>query len=177
MRPILIADYDAAWPLLFASERDNLSSLLGDIATDIHHVGSTSVPGLAAKPKIDIDVVVHDHLAEAVERVRRLDTYVYHGDPYGDGMWTFTRGKVQGSRVYLCAPGTVHHEKRILFRDWLRTHGEDAATYEALKRRLAVEADGDWNAYTGGKSSFVTAIVERARLEAHADRQRENIDG
>ncbi len=174
MRPITIADYDPLWPSLFAAERDNLADVLGDMVADIHHVGSTSIPGLAAKPKIDIDVVIREQhlLAEAVERVRSMDVYVYHGDPYGDGMWTFTRGKTQGSRVYLCAPDTVHHERRILFRNWLREHDEDAAAYEAIKRRLAVEADGEFKVYTGGKSAFVNEIVARAQARLPlADRE------
>jgi len=165
MKPIIVADYDPSWPSLFAAERDDLADVLGHIVADIHHVGSTSIPGLAAKPKIDIDVVIseQDPLAQAVERLRITDVYVYHGDPYGDGVWTFTRGKTEGSRIYLCAPATVHHERRILFRDWLRTHDEDAAAYEALKHRLAIEADGDFKVYTGGKSAFVNEIVARAQ--------------
>jgi GrpB-like predicted nucleotidyltransferase (UPF0157 family) len=82
-------------------------------------------------------------------------------------MWTFTRGHGSwGARLYLCAPGSATHEKRILFRDWLRTHPGDATAYEALKRRLASEANGDWHRYTGGKSEFVAEIVEMARRSA-----------
>lgn len=166
MNPIKVVDYDPDWPALFTAERNELVRVLSGLVDDVHHIGSTSVPGLAAKPKIDIDAVLLDRglIGEAVARVQATAAYTYHGDKYGDGMWTFTRGRGSyGTRLYLCGPGTAAHEKRVLFRDWLRTHAEDAAAYEALKRRLAVEADGNWDFYTGGKSRFVAAIVERAR--------------
>lgn len=124
------------------------------------------MPGLAAKPKIDVDAVVIEHgaqLDEAVALMRSEPGWAFQGEPYGDGMWTFTHGHGSwGARLYLCAPGTATHEKRLLFRDWLRARPKDAAAYEALKRRLAVEANGDWKLYTEGKTAFVESIVRRA---------------
>jgi GrpB-like predicted nucleotidyltransferase (UPF0157 family) len=169
MNAIKVVDYDPSWPALFAAERVNILSLLSDLIDKVHHIGSTSVPGLAAKPKIDIDAVLRsaDMLPEGIRRTQTTGLYAYHGDPYDDGMWTFTQGRGSyGTRLYLCGPGNMKHEHRVLFRDWLRTHPQDAAAYEALKRRLAVEANGDWNFYTGGKSQFVTAIVEQARMHS-----------
>jgi len=166
MRPVEIVDYDPSWPARFAAERDKLLALFGNLVDDIHHIGSTAVPGLAAKPKIDMDTVLRadSFVPEAIERVRDTGAYDYHGDPYGDRRWTFTRGRSRGIRLYLCGPGNAAHLKRILFRDWLRTHAEDAAAYGALKRCLAAEANGDWDFYTDGKSEFVAEIVEKARL-------------
>ena len=168
MSAIEVVDYDPSWPAAFAAERAGIFALIGDFVEDIHHIGSTSVPGLAAKPKIDIDAVLRsgDFLPEAIERVKAPGGYAFHGDPYGDGMWTFTRGRgAYGTRLYLCGPGNATHIKRVLFRDWLRAHPEDAAIYAALKRRLAVEANGDWDFYTGGKSDFVAEIVRRAAMQ------------
>ena len=166
MRPVEIVEYDPSWPALFASERDALLTLLGGLVDSMHHIGSTSVPGLAAKPKIDMDVVLRaGHLVSAgVERVRATGAWNYHGDPHGEGRWAFTRGHSRGVRLYLCGPGNATHEKRILFRDWLRSHPEDAAAYQALKRRLAADANGDFAFYTDGKSRFVASIVEHARM-------------
>jgi GrpB-like predicted nucleotidyltransferase (UPF0157 family) len=154
MTTIKVVDYDPSWPAAFRAERAGILALIGDLVEDIHHIGSTSVPGLAAKPKIDMDAVLHtdDFVPEAITRVRATGGWDYHGDPYGDGRWTFTRGRTSGTRLYLCGPHNEAHEKRILFRDWLRSHPEDAAAYEVLKRRLAVEASGDFAFYTGGKS-------------------------
>ena len=169
MRPVEIVDYDPSWPGQFVAEHDALLALLGDLVDGVHHIGSTSVPGLAAKPKIDMDVVLRtDHLiSAAIEHVRATGAWDYHGDPHGEGRWTFTRGRSRGIRLYLCGPGNDAHGKRILFRDWLRTHPEDAAAYETLKRRLAAEANGDFAFYAGGKSRFVAAIVERAQMSRH----------
>lgn len=123
------------------------------------------MPGLAAKPKIDIDVVIisRTRLAEAVARMQMEAEYTFHGDPYGDGMWTFTSGRgSHGARLYICGPSTPAHIGSLLFRDWLRSHPEDAASYAPLKRQLVVGADGDWARYTRGKSKFVEEIVLRA---------------
>jgi len=165
---IRVVPYDPVWPVLFREIERELLVQLGDLLASVHHIGSTSVPGLAAKPKIDVDAVVAStsKLGEAVARMQAQPDWTFHGEPYKDGMWTFTRGRGSwGARLYLCAPDTATHVKRVLFRDWLRGHPEDAAAYETLKRRLSVYAAGDWNVYTGGKSDFVAAIVERAMRE------------
>lgn len=165
MGSIEVVEYDPDWLAVFDAEKAYLLSLLGDLVEDVHHVGSTSVVDLRAKPKIDIDAIIRDEgmIAEAVERVKAIPKYTYHGTPYSDGMWTFTSGRgSRGNRLYLCAPDNATHEKRILFRDWLRSHPEDAADYAALKCRLAAEANGDWTYYTGGKAAFVARIVGMA---------------
>ncbi len=167
MSAIKVVDYDPEWPMLFEEQRLRMMELIADLVEQIHHVGSTSVTGLAAKPKIDIDAVLaHDtHVPEAVERVKALGDYAFHGDPYGDGMWTFTQGHgSHGTRLYICGPDNATHIKRILFRDWLRTHADAAAEYVALKRRLAAEANGDWKFYTGGKADFIAGIVRLAAV-------------
>jgi GrpB-like predicted nucleotidyltransferase (UPF0157 family) len=171
MRPVEIVDYDPAWPALFAAERGRLLALLDGLVDDVHHIGSTAVQGLAAKPKIDMDAVLRANglLPEAIERVRSGGAYDYHGDPYGDGRWTFTRGRSSGTRLYLCGPDNEAHAKRLLFCNWLRTHPNDAAAYAALKRKLAVAAKDDFAFYTKGKSDFVAGILRRAA--AHHDSQ------
>lgn len=164
MRSIEVVNYDLSWPTQFAAERDGLLALLGDLADSVYHIGSTAVPGLAAKPKIDMDVVLRDGdlIPEAIERIRATGAWDYHGDPHGDGRWFFTRGRSRGTRLYLCGPGNEVHGKSLAFRDWLRGHPKDAAAYEALKRRLAAEADGDFAFYTEGKSAFVTEVLRKA---------------
>ena len=163
--PIVVVPYDPSWPAAFRDLRDAIRRSLGKLACEVEHIGSTAVPGLCAKPRIDVDVVLPsgDDIAEAVELLKRTDRD-YHGDPHGAGMWTFTsrRGRSPGHRIYLCAPDTAAHLKRILFRDHLRANPEVAAAYGALKRRLVIESGGVWEAYTEGKSSFVADVVERA---------------
>ncbi|MEZ2130162.1 MULTISPECIES: GrpB family protein [unclassified Sinorhizobium] len=161
MREIRIVDYDPAWPTLFEALGDELAALLGNRLLAVHHIGSTSVPNLPAKPKIDMDAVIvsHDVLPEAIALVK-ADNYVFHGDPYGGGRWIFTRDHERhGFRLYLCGPDNPAHRDRILFRDYLRQHPQRAQAYADLKRRLAARADGDWDFYTGGKSAFVAETL------------------
>jgi GrpB-like predicted nucleotidyltransferase (UPF0157 family) len=164
MNAIKVVDYDPAWPALFEAQKRIILSIVGDLVEDIHHIGSTSIAGLCAKPKIDIDTVLRGHelIPEAVERVKPHG-YAFHGDPYNDGTWVFTQGHGSyGTRLYLCGPDNATHGKRIRFRDYLRAHTDAAAAYGALKRKLALEAGGDWKRYTGGKSDFVAEIVRLA---------------
>jgi len=150
---------------MFEAIRSRLDALLGDLLIEVCHVGSTAVPGLCAKPKIDIDAVLKDAAAIPLGTERMQSAgYTFHGDLYDNGMWSFTTGRASyGARVNLCAPGTAMHEERLLFRDYLRAHPEAAAEYGSLKRRLAAETDDNWDHYTGGKGPFVAEIVARAR--------------
>lgn len=164
---IVVLDYDPSWPAAFAAIRERLGEILNGLAIDICHVDSTAMPGLCAKPKIDVDVVLASAqiIPEGTERLKTAG-YAGHGNKYNDGMWTFTMGRGSfGERVYLCAPHTATHENRWRFRDYLRAHPEAAEEYGRLKRRLASEARDDWDFYTGGKGPFVAEIVARAQRE------------
>ncbi|NEJ68984.1 GrpB family protein [Rhizobium phaseoli] len=163
MRAIKVVDYDPSWPLLFADIGAEITILLGDLVLSIDNIGSTSVPGLAAKPKIDVDVVVisDDVLPSAIDAVRAAD-FVFHGDA-GEKRWAFTRDRDgYGFKLYLCGPDNRAHRDRILFRDYLRDHAERAKAYAHLKRRLAAEADRDWDFYTGGKTAFINETLRLA---------------
>jgi GrpB-like predicted nucleotidyltransferase (UPF0157 family) len=172
MRAIKIVAYDPAWPAAFRFLREQIAARIGDRLLEICHVGSTAVPGLCAKPKIDIDAVAISEAAaaEAVERMRAFD-YDYHGDRYGNGMWSFTRSHgAYGERLYVCAPGHPVHAERLRFRDYLRDHPALATAYGDLKRRLSVESGGNWGLYTDGKTSFVAEILRLSALLPEADR-------
>ncbi len=166
MRPITLVEYDPQWPLLFKNRSKAIGLLLGHTAT-LHHIGSTAIAGLCAKPKLDIDAVLfsEEDRLEATERLKE-DGYRFHGDPHDVGRWTFTKDETPyGTRLYLCLPDNEAHRERLLFRDYLRAHPEHAANYATLKRRLAEEANGDWDHYTDGKSDFVADVVRRAKIE------------
>jgi GrpB-like predicted nucleotidyltransferase (UPF0157 family) len=168
MRPIRVLDYDPQWPHLFQAARAELLALAGDRFLAIDHIGSTAVPGLSAKPKIDLDaVLVSEIVLPDLAALLQTAGYISHGDPHGEGRWTFTRDHDgYGLRLYLCAPDNAAHRDRILFRDYLRRHPRRAAEYEALKQRLAAEANGNWDIYTGGKSGFVHETIALATVEA-----------
>lgn len=165
---IEVVDYDPAWPKLFEEIRARIELLLLGLVTEIHHIGSTSVPGLCAKPKIDIDIIFRQpaEIPEGIARMQATGDYTFHGELYQDNRWVFTTSQVSpGQRLYLSAPEHPAHLHRILFRDYLRRHPEEAATYATLKQRLAAEAINEWDHYTGGKGPFVTDIVNRAMAE------------
>ena len=92
---IRVVHYDPEWPSLFRRIVGELEPFLADLAPVFHHVGSTSVPGRAAKPKIDLHAAFEnvDVLPEAIERVQSLGAYTFHGDKYQQQTWTFTSGK------------------------------------------------------------------------------------
>ena len=160
-KPIVVIDYDPAWPEAFREIAAAVRALLEPLVVAIDHVGSTSVPGLCAKPRIDLVTVVASD-ADIPEAIRRLQErgYEYRGNRYNDGMWTFTDGPgMRRQRLYVCAPGTLKHREWLLFRNHLRSNGDAAEAYGALKRRLAVEFAGDVDGYTRAKGPFVAEIV------------------
>ena len=115
-------------------------------------------------------------IPDAIGRMT-VQGYTYHGDKYRDAMWAFTTGSgSRGKRFYLCAPGTPTHLRRLVFRDYLRSHPETAAAYGALKRKLASEISGrseaDWDHYTGGKGPFVAETLSKALLLSPSPRSR-----
>lgn len=162
--PVSIVPYDPSWPEQFERERASLEEAIGPwIEGGIHHVGSTAVPGLAAKPVVDIMVGVRS-LEEAracFEPLARLD-YCYF--PYRAWMHWFCKPSAERRthHLHLVEPGNPNWAARLAFRDHLRAHPETAAEYEALKRRLAAEHRDDREAYTEAKTAFVEAVVERA---------------
>ena len=160
---MIIKDYDPSWPVLFAALRAKLAATLGDLAASIEHVGSTAVPGLAAKPILDIDVLLRsaEDLPLAIERLAPLG-YRHQGDLGIAGREAFvTPPRIPPHHLYVCRPDSPAFRRHILFRDYLRTHSADAQAYACLKRRLAAQFPDDRVAYTEAKSGFVTAILRR----------------
>ena len=161
--PVELVPHDPQWPQAFQRIRDRLLTLLPQ-ALSIDHIGSTSIPGMTAKPLIDIDIVLPDlgHI-EGATRVLLAEGYEPRGNRYDDEVWAFlSRGSVPAERVYLCPSGNGTHRNRLAFRDYLIAHPQAAADYAALKRRLAAEFRMDGDRYTAHKREFVDAIVARA---------------
>jgi GrpB-like predicted nucleotidyltransferase (UPF0157 family) len=169
MDEVEIVDYDPRWPLLFDEEAKRLRAVLDPSLTiGLEHFGSTAIPGLSAKPIIDILIAVRS-LATAqatfVEALRILD-YVYWADnPKKDRMF-FVKGmppfgSKRSHHVHVTEP---HGEmwQRLAFRNYLRAHREEAETYERLKRRLAAKYQSDREAYTNAKSAYVEGVMRKA---------------
>lgn len=161
--PIEIVDYDPAWPLRFAEECAALRRAIGDvIIAGPEHVGSTSVPGLAAKPIIDIAVGVADlHVARGCfPALAQLGYRRWEDEPGGWRHWFLKPSP--GRRTHhlqLLQPTHPRWTATLAFRDRLRASAEAREAYVALKQRLAREFRHDREAYTRGKADFVASTV------------------
>lgn len=175
---IQIVEHDDSWRALFQQEKARILEAVGPYVTDVVHVGSTAVPGLDAKPVIDIMIGLRKR-AEGQLCIAPLEAlgYDYLGEAEIPGRYFFRKrtdhpapGQVLngvGRTHHLHMYVTTHSEwdKHLLFRNYLRNHPPAAAEYAALKRRLAAEHPTDGNAYAEGKNDFVAACVEKARRE------------
>ena len=177
MDEVEIVNYDPRWPILFDEEAERLRATLDpSLITGLEHFGSTAVPGLSAKPIIDILIAVRslaDAQASFVEALQNLD-YVYWADnPNKDRMF-FVKGMPPfGSRrshhVHVTEPeGELW--QRLLFRDYLRSHPEEAARYEAVKRACARRHPMDILAYIDAKGEWIVPIERRLLEEVSGDR-------
>jgi len=161
--PITIAEYDPAWPALYAREEARIRSILGDRVVEIHHTGSTSVPGLAAKPIIDITLVVPDSSDEPAY-VPDMEAAGYRLN-IREPDWFEHRvfkGPDTNVNLHVFSPGCQEIDRVVGFRDWLRTHPEDKELYEATKRDLASRTWAYVQNYADAKTDVVEAIVARA---------------
>jgi GrpB-like predicted nucleotidyltransferase (UPF0157 family) len=164
VNPVVIIDYDPSWPATFQQLRDQLAAALGALAVAIEHVGSTAVPGLAAKPIIDLDVVIADRtdLPAVIQRLRPLG-YHHEGDLGVPGREAFTTPPgATAHHLYVCAVGTPALDRHLAFRDALRADAAMADAYGDLKRTLAARLSHDRVAYTEAKSAFVERVLAEA---------------
>lgn len=167
-RTVIVEDYDPAWPRDFEVLRQRIWPDLADVALQIEHVGSTSVPGLAAKPIIDMTVVViaRDDVPKTIERLATLG-YVHRGNLGIDDREAFDQpADLRRHNLYVCPAGTIGVVNQIAVRDYLRAHPEAAARYGALKKQLADRFPGDIDSYVLGKTDFVLEILRRVGLTA-----------
>lgn len=159
-----ICDYDPTWVARFEALRDAIADRLGARAIRIEHIGSTSVPGLAAKDRVDICVTVHDpqheaaYLPDLIELGWRLSAVepnhraLRHGEP-------------ATANLHVYPDDSIEVTNYLLFRDWLRTHPADLGRYETLKRELA--ARGEWpdmNFYADAKGPLIREILAKASI-------------
>ena len=167
-REIVVAEYDPAWPGRYEAHARVIRDALGGTLLRIEHVGSTSVPGLAAKPIIDILAVVPDSADEASYvpqlaaagyslRVREPDFFEHR----------MLRTAARDVHLHVYSPGAAAEIGRIVaFRDRLRRSAGDRARYEAVKRRLAARSWPDMNAYADAKTEVIESIMSAAAAEA-----------
>jgi GrpB-like predicted nucleotidyltransferase (UPF0157 family) len=165
--PITLADYDPEWPVLFEREDRRIRAALGDKVLRLEHTGSTSIPGLAAKPCIDIAMIVPDSSDES--------TYVPDLEAAGYVLWIrepdwgehrVFKGPDTNVNLHVYSPGNPEVERMVGFRDWLRTHDDDRDLYLQTKRELAAREWKYVQNYADAKSAVVEEIIARAGLPA-----------
>jgi len=174
--PIVIRDYDPTWPQQFDEERKRLEAALGSTAIVIEHVGSTAVPGLAAKPIIDVLVGVRS-LAQArsvcIGSLPKLGyTYMAEYETWLPGEMLF-RKAVPGPwthHVHVMEESSPRWDELVLIRDYLRRYPEIARAYGDLKRALALVLGDDIAGFRNAKRPFLEALMTRARAERAAAR-------
>jgi len=165
-QPIVIVDYDPQWPMLYAEEQRRLLDILGVIVLRIEHIGSTSVPGLAAKPIIDISIGVRDRALvtpyiealgrlgyEEIPILAALQRRMFSKGPYNEGT----------HHVHVTDYGSDIWAQPILFRDYLRAHPAVAKAYGDVKRAAAAKHQNDLDGYHDEKTPFIVQIMEQAR--------------
>ncbi|CAN5773838.1 GrpB family protein [soil metagenome] len=161
---IEIAEYDPEWTVLFDRERARIESVLGKRAKLIEHVGSTSVPGLAANPRIDMLLSVADSSDEKAY-VPDLATagYVLKIREPGWHEHRMLTGPDTDVNLHVFSPGCVEIERMLSFRDWLRANDGERALYEVAKRELAAQSWEFTQNYADAKTQVVEEIIARAQ--------------
>lgn len=165
--PIALAEPDPAWRDRFAVLHDQILAAVGDRAMAVEHVGSTAVPGLVAKPVIDVALGVRD-ISEAGQMVPALReigwAYAENLGEEPDHLFLFRlEGGRRAAHLHLTPHGSTRWQGWLTFRERLRASTPDAAAYTRLKRDLALQHPGDREAYTAGKAAFVSRVLATAR--------------
>jgi GrpB-like predicted nucleotidyltransferase (UPF0157 family) len=167
-RTIEVVDYDPVWPALFEQLRARVWKAVEPCAVSVEHIGSTSVPGLAAKPIVDITVIVaaQGDVRVAIERVAAVG-YVHQGNLGVEGREAFQSPRgLPAHNLYVCPRNSLGLENHLAVRDYLRTHAHAARSYGDLKKRLAGQFRHDIDGYVAGKTDAILEILRDSGFPA-----------
>ncbi|HUW62229.1 MAG TPA: GrpB family protein [Candidatus Bathyarchaeia archaeon] len=168
MTVTLVQPYDPAWPAWFQQIKTFLESGLVDVACTIEHVGGTSIPGMVAKPIIDLDIVTPPGAFPTIKAQMETLGYVHLGDLGLPGREAFdladaeTRGRLPEHHLYVCEDGSYELRKHLAFRDFMRQHPEWRDRLNRLKQDLCIQHNNDRQAYIDGKADMVEKITQLA---------------
>lgn len=168
--PVIISDYDPRLPILYEEEKVKILSVVERKVVAIEHIGSTAVPGLGAKPIIDIMIAIR-HLADVESCVQPLQciNYEYMGEYGIPGRYLFRKppgsllSVTRTHNLHMVEQGSDFWERHLLFRDFLRVHPEVAKQYYELKKELATKYGSDRDAYSEAKTSFIESVIDKVR--------------
>jgi GrpB-like predicted nucleotidyltransferase (UPF0157 family) len=164
---VRLAPYTEEWKRLFEDERSVLRAAIGQYVLDIQHVGSTSIPGMVAKPIIDIGIAVasFEEAKVCILPIEQLG-YEYRGEHGIPRRHYFIKGDPRTHHVHINEIDSRDWENQVLFRDYLIQRPEFAEEYAALKAELAQRYPTDRDAYLDGKAFFINRVLELARSAA-----------
>ena len=167
-RNIVVVPYDERWARDFEAIASEIRDALGELAIDIVHVGSTSVPGLSAKPIIDIDVVIRDYAAFcAVVSALKAIGYHHEGDLGIAGREAFGyegKSHLRKHHLYVCPQDSPELKRHIAFRNYLRAHSDAVQAYSRIKEEGAALHPYDIEDYIKHKSAFIESIYRKMGL-------------
>ncbi|MBR0438368.1 MAG: GrpB family protein [Clostridia bacterium] len=163
-KKVAVVKYDSAWTEAFEKIAEEILSVLGSLAVRIEHVGSTSVPGLSAKPVIDMDIVIRDEtvLQETISALQDIG-YVHEGDLGIKGREAFRyerKDHLMKHHLYVCPADSPELRRHIAFRDYLLSHPDAVREYGSIKEEAARLYSDDIDGYIRYKSPFIERIYE-----------------
>lgn len=165
VREIQVVPYDSRWPERFAREADRLRAIFGAQVVAIHHIGSTAIPNVSAKPIIDVLVeVVSIEAIDAFNQEMIERGYLPKGEFGIPGRRFFIKGTEERRfhHVHVFQAGDPEMERHLAFRDYMIAHPDEAEAYTVLKRELAREFPHDAEGYMAGKNDFVVEVERKA---------------
>jgi len=175
-KKLKVVDHDPEWDMIFQDLKETYLEHLDNLILDVEHVGSTAVPGLCAKPCLDIDLVIEDYseLQEIIDRLSDLG-YRYQGDLGITGReafrriddmvpWDGTKSKMMDHHLYVCPKDSKELKRHIAFRDSLKDDPELKEEYCNLKKALVSKYRRDRAAYTEAKTKFIERVLERIKM-------------
>ena len=162
---VRLAKYSPLWPSLFSKEAEKLSNILGDLALTIAHVGSTSIPGMIAKPIIDINISVES--LEPMEPYKvpleKLGyTFIVDPDPIDLHFFAKPFSHPRSYHIHVCTIGSWHEISDLAFRDFLIKNPDEAINYGKLKSHLVCKYEGNRKYYIRGKNNFIKSMKSKA---------------
>ncbi len=174
---VIIVDYNPQWPQMYEQEKARIQEAIGEYLIDIQHVGSTSIPGLSAKPVIDIMAVIRNIslVEQCIKPLETLD-YFYQGEGGIPGRHFFrkpidiSRGRTY--HMHMVEKGHDQWAMYQLFREYMLLHPESVQAYDRLKRELAINYGADRVAYTNAKAPFIESIIRAAVKEAMSEKKK-----
>ena len=164
-RPIMISPYDPGWPLRYGEHERTIRAALGSRALTVEHVGSTAVPGLAAKDRLDIDLIVDDPADEDayVPALQAAGYTLQTREPHWyehRALWTASHDV----NLHVFGPDCDEYLRHVVLRDWLRTHPDDRDRYAAAKHAAAAAHPLSMAGYVHAKAGVIVDILRRAGL-------------